>query len=296
MPPRRTSAPSSSTSARCVYTGIYEPTHPPRDQDGFRQGRARHWTRQLGATSVRLPPGQLRLRLPVGGRQGPREQRPTRLDLACHSTETQRVRPDEFMTWCRKARASSSMMAVNLGTRGIDVRPRHCWSTATSTAGTHLSDLRVANGAKEPHAVRMWCLGNEMDGPWQIGHKSAREYGRLAAETRQGDAHLLDPWPRLVACRQLGLQHADLRRVGGHRCWRRPTTSSTSSPVTPYYEEHDGDLASFLARPWTWTTSSTPWWPPPTASAPAQEQEEDQHLLRRVERLVLVALPERRAP
>ena len=73
-------------------------------------------------------------------------------------------------------------MATNLGTRGIQ-EALDLLEYANHPSGTALSDLRVAHGAPEPHGIRLWCLGNEMDGPWQTGHKTATEYARLATET-----------------------------------------------------------------------------------------------------------------
>jgi alpha-N-arabinofuranosidase len=181
---------------RCVYTGIYEPDHPTADPDGFR-GDVLDLVRELGPTIVRYPGGNF-----VSGYRwedgiGPRDERPRRLDLAWRSLESNQVGVDEFMTWCGQARVEP-MMAVNLGTRGV-ADAVDLLEYCNYPEGTRLSDLRRANGAKEPHDIRVWCLGNELDGPWQIGHKTAFEYGRLAAETaramRKVDADL-----ELVAC------------------------------------------------------------------------------------------------
>ncbi len=118
---------------------------------------------------------------------------------------------------------------------------------ANHPGGTDWSrPARVANGAAEPYGIRLWCLGNEMDGPWQIGHKTADEYGRLAAETAKA-MRLVDPDIELVACGSSNCGDADLRRVGGDRARATPTTPSTTSRLHAYYEERDGDLASFLA-------------------------------------------------
>ena len=92
----------------------------------------------------------------------------------------------------------------------------------------------------------MWCLGNEMDGPWQIGHKTADEYGRLAAETARA-MRMVDPDLELVACGSSRLGDADLRRLGGDGARARPTTQVDYISCHAYYEEKDGDLGSFLA-------------------------------------------------
>src|SRR5699024_9622272 len=113
---------------------------------------------------------------------GPVEERPVRHDLAWHSSEPNTVGLDEFMAWARRAEVEP-MYAVNLGTRGVQ-EALDVLEYANAPAGTHLSDQRVTNtGRPESHDIRMWCLGNEMDGPWQIGHKNAEEYARVATET-----------------------------------------------------------------------------------------------------------------
>ncbi|MET3173132.1 UNVERIFIED_ORG: hypothetical protein ABIB52_000960 [Arthrobacter sp. UYCu721] len=125
------------------------------------------------------------------------EQRPVRLDLAWHSTDPNLVGVDEFAKWSVKA-GVEPMMAVNLGTRGTQAAldlPEYC----NIDGGTASSDQRKANGAENGYGIKMWCLGNEMDGPWQIGHKSALEYGRLAADTAHG-MRMMDPDLELVAC------------------------------------------------------------------------------------------------
>src|SRR4051794_9668934 len=165
---------------RGVYDGLYEPGHSLADDDGFRTD-VLDLVRELGVTTVRYPGGNF-----VSGYRwedgiGPREKRPRRLDLAWHSLETNQIGVDEFAAWCRHA-GVELMMAVNLGTRGVQ-EALDLLEYTNHPAGTALSDLRVANGTTAPHGIRMWCLGNEMDGPWQIGHRSADDYGRLAAQT-----------------------------------------------------------------------------------------------------------------
>ncbi|MFB4271753.1 alpha-N-arabinofuranosidase [Nonomuraea sp. GTA35] len=227
---------------RCVYTGIYEPGHPTADEDGFRRD-VLDLTRELGVSTVRYPGGNF-----VSGYRwedgiGPVDRRPRRLDLAWHSTETNEVGVDEFVRWCRKA-GVEPMMAVNLGTRGI-AEALDLLEYANHPSGTTLSDLRIANGAKEPHDIRMWCLGNEMDGPWQTGHKTAREYGRLAAETARA-MRMVDPKLELVAC---GSSSSSMPTFGS---WEAEVLEETYDLVDyischAYYEERDGDLGSFLA-------------------------------------------------
>ena len=83
------------------------------------------------------------------------------------------------------------MLAVNLGTRGVDAA-RNLVEYCNAPAGSRYADWRAANGHPEPHDVKLWCLGNEMDGPWQVGQKTAVEYGRIAAEAGKA-MRLVDP-------------------------------------------------------------------------------------------------------
>jgi alpha-N-arabinofuranosidase len=112
-------------------------------------------------------------------------------------------------------------------------------------SGTYFSDLRRANGAEQPYNVRMWCLGNEMDGPWQVGHKTALEYGRLAAETARA-MRMVEPDLELVVC---GSSSSAMATFG---TWEATVLTETYDLVDfisahAYYCERDGDLASFLA-------------------------------------------------
>jgi len=165
---------------RCVYGGIYEPGHPTADKDGFRQD-VLELTRELGPTIVRYPGGNFLSGYNWEDGVGPKEQRPTRLDLAWGSTETNEFGTNEFITWCRTADVEP-MFAVNLGTRGPD-EARHLLEYCNHPGGTYYSDLRRSHGYEKPHGIKFWCLGNEMDGPWQICQKTAQEYGRVAKET-----------------------------------------------------------------------------------------------------------------
>ncbi len=227
---------------RCVYTGIYDPEAPTADPDGFR-GDVIEMTRELGISTVRYPGGNF-----VSGYRwedgiGPVEQRPRRLDLAWHSTDPNTIGVDEFMTWSAKA-GVEPMMAVNLGTRGIQ-EALDLLEYCNIEGGTYWSDLRRAHGAAAPYNVRMWCLGNEMDGPWQIGAKTADEYGRLATETARA-MRMIDPDLELVAC---GSSSSAMPTFGE---WERTVLGHAYEQVDlisahAYYYEADGDLASFLA-------------------------------------------------
>src|SRR5947208_13415921 len=165
---------------RCVYGGIYEPGHPTADAHGFRQD-VLALTKELGCTIIRYPGGNFVSGYDWEDGVGPKDQRPRRLDHAWFSTETNEFGTDEFVDWCRAANVEP-MLAVNLGTRGPD-EARRLVEYCNVEQGTMLSDRRRANGYAAPHGIKFWCLGNEMDGPWQIGHKTAQEYGRIAQES-----------------------------------------------------------------------------------------------------------------
>jgi alpha-N-arabinofuranosidase len=165
---------------RCVYGGIYEPGHPTADDNGFRRD-VLDLARELGPTVVRYPGGNFLSGYNWEDGVGPRDQRPARLDLAWGSTETNEFGTNEFMDWCRTA-GVEPMLAVNMGTRGPD-EARHLVEYCNHPGGTYYADLRRSHGYEKPHDVKFWCIGNEMDGPWQICRKTADEYGRIAQET-----------------------------------------------------------------------------------------------------------------
>jgi alpha-N-arabinofuranosidase len=181
---------------RCVYTGIFEPGHPEADEHGFRQD-VLALTRELGVSVVRYPGGNFVSGYNWEDGVGPVEDRPSRLDLAWHSVETNAFGLNEFAHWAREA-GVEPMLAVNLGSRGLDAA-RTLVEYCNHPGGTYWSDLRRSHGVAEPHGIKLWCLGNELDGQWQIGHKTAEEYGRLAAETAKA-MKLVDPGVELVAC------------------------------------------------------------------------------------------------
>ncbi len=185
---------------RAVYHGIYEPGHPTADEEGFR-GDVIEMVKKLGVPIVRYPGGNFVSGYRWEDGTGDKAKRPRRPELAWGTTETNEVGIDEFQSWCKKAN-TEVMMAVNLGTRGPD-DARNLVEYCNFKGGTYYSDMRRANGFEEPFGVKVWCLGNEMDGPWQMCAKTATEYGRIAAEA----AKLMkwtDPSIELVACGSSG--------------------------------------------------------------------------------------------
>ena len=227
---------------RCVYDGIYEPGHPSADADGFRTDVI-ELIRELGVSTVRYPGGNFVSGFRWEDSVGPRDERPTRLDLAWHSIESNQVGFDEFAGWLEKV-GSELMYAVNLGTRGVQ-EALDVVEYANIRSGTALSEARAKNGHADPYCVKMWCLGNEMDGPWQLGHRSAEDYGKIAAQTAKA-MRQLDPDVELVVC---GSSSAQMPTFGE---WEHTVLLHTYDDVDfischAYYEELEGDTASFLA-------------------------------------------------
>jgi len=227
---------------RSVYDGIYEPGHPTADAEGFRQDVI-ELVRELGVSTIRYPGGNFVSGFRWEDSVGPRADRPRRLDLAWHSTETNEVGLHEFAGWLEKV-DSELMLALNLGTRGT-LEALDLLEYSNIPGGSALSDRRAANGRAEPFAVSMWCLGNEMDGPWQLGHRSAEDYGKIAAQTAKA-MRQLDPSVELVVC---GSSSAQMPTFGE---WERVVLSETYDDVDyischAYYQERNGDLGSFLA-------------------------------------------------
>lgn len=165
---------------RAIYGGIYEPGHPNSDENGFRKD-VLDFVKDLKIPAIRYPGGNFVSAYNWEDGIGPRDQRPVRLDLAWRSKETNQIGINEFAQWADMA-GIEMMLAVNLGSRGLE-ESRNFLEYVNFPGGTEWSDLRRSHGVESPYNVNMWCLGNEMDGPWQIGHKVATEYGRLANET-----------------------------------------------------------------------------------------------------------------
>lgn len=165
---------------RVVYGGIYEPDHPLADEDGFRKDVI-EMVKELQIPMIRYPGGNFLSGYNWEDGIGPVKDRPVRLDLAWTAEEPNLVGTDEYMRWAAKT-GTEVNMAVNLGTRGADAA-RNLVEYCNYEGGSYWSDLRKKNGAEKPYGIKTWCLGNEMDGTWQIGHKKPKEYGRLAVES-----------------------------------------------------------------------------------------------------------------
>lgn len=181
---------------RVVYTGIYEPGHPLADEDGFRKDVIEK-VKEMGVTCIRYPGGNFVSGYDWRDGVGPRQSRPKRREIAWKSIETNEFGTDEFMKWIHKC-GITPVFAVNLGTKGIE-NAVSLLEYCNLPEGTMYSDYRSENGSKEPYKVPFWCLGNEMDGKWQIGYKTPESYGALAAQTAHA-MKSLDADIKLIAC------------------------------------------------------------------------------------------------
>ena len=228
---------------RAVYDGLYQPGHPLSDEDGFRKD-VMELVKELDVPIIRYPGGNFVSNFFWEDSVGPVENRPKRLELAWRSLEKNEVGLNEFSKWAKKVN-SEMMMAVNLGTRGI-ADACNLLEYCNHPGGTKYSDMRIAHGVKEPHKVKVWGLGNEMDGPWQLGHKTMEEYGRLAEETAKA-MKLIDPEIELVSCGSSALDMPTFPK------WESATLECTYDHVDyvsmhQYYGNRDNDSLDFLAQ------------------------------------------------
>jgi alpha-L-arabinofuranosidase len=181
---------------RAIYTGVYEPESALADRNGFRTDVIAE-IKGLDVPIMRYPGGNF-----VSGYNwldgvGPKKERPTVLERAWNSLETNQFGTNEFIDWCKLVN-TEPLLAFNLGTGTPEMALAYV-EYCNVDKGTKWSSLRRSHGYEQPHNVRYWCLGNEMDGPWQIGHMPAREYGRKARDTAR-QIRVIDRELQLIAC------------------------------------------------------------------------------------------------
>ncbi len=227
---------------RAVYGGIYEPNHKTADDMGFR-GDVMDMVKSLNVPIVRYPGGNFVSGYNWEDGTGDKAKRPQKMELAWQSIETNEVGIDEFQEWAKRA-GSEILMAVNLGTRGAD-DARNLVEYCNGEADTYYAEMRRKNGFDNPFGIKTWCLGNEMDGDWQICHKTPYEYGRTACETAK-----LMKWTdssiELVAC---GSSHINMPTFGE---WERTVLRECYEYVDyislhNYYGNPNNDTAAYLA-------------------------------------------------
>ena len=228
---------------RCVYEGIYDPGHKTADEDGFRED-VKELVRELNTPLIRYPGGNFVSGYDWEDGLGPKEERPVRMDLAWKTIETNQVGLHEFMKWSQDVGAEVNY-AVNLGTKGVE-EAQNIVEYCNHEGGTYWSDLRKKNGAEKPFKIKTWCLGNEMDGPWQTGAKTAEEYGRIAAEAAKV-MKWTDESIELVAC---GSSFSEMPTFAS---WEATVLEHTYEHIDylslhVYYGNRTNDLKSYLAR------------------------------------------------
>lgn len=228
---------------RAIYDGIYQPDHPLSDENGFRTDVI-DMVKELQVPIVRYPGGNFVSNFFWEDSVGPIEDRPGRLDLAWRSIEPNQIGINEFAVWA-KAAETDVMMAVNLGTRGI-ADACNLLEYCNHPGGSKYSDMRKAHGYESPYDIKVWCLGNEMDGPWQLGHKTMHEYGRLAEETAKAMKQI-DPSIELVSC---GSSNKEMPTFPE---WEAVTLDYTYDYVDyislhQYYGNEENNTDDFLAK------------------------------------------------
>ncbi|MBN2304190.1 MAG: alpha-N-arabinofuranosidase [Anaerolineae bacterium] len=227
---------------RCIYEGIYDPQSPHADERGLRSD-VLAVLQELNFRSMRYPGGNFLSGYRWLDGVGPRDQRPRRRDLAWKSIETNQFGTNEFIEFCKTINAEP-MLAANMGTGTIQ-DAANLIEYCNAPVGTQFADLRASHGYQEPHGVKYWCLGNEMDGPWQIGHLDAVEYGKKAREAAQM-MRWHDSSVQLILC---GSSHSEMPtypewdRVALELCWEQVNYHS----MHYYAGNWDGDTSSYLA-------------------------------------------------
>ena len=227
---------------RCVYEGIYDPASPHADEQGLRKDVIEALCDQT-YTVIRYPGGNFLSGYNWLDGVGPKEQRPRRRELAWQSVETNQFGTNEFIDFCKRINAEP-MLGVNMGTGTIQSASdlvEYC----NTPSGTHWSDLRIQHGYRTPHSVRYWCVGNEMDGPWQIGHLEAAAYGNKALEAAKM-MKWQDPTIQTILCGSSNdqmLTYPEWDRTALEIAWEQIDYLSMH-----YYVGNPGnDTASYLA-------------------------------------------------
>ena len=231
---------------RAIYEGIYDPGSKLSDSNGFRKD-VMDEVRQMGVPIVRYPGGNF-----VSGYNwldgvGPKQDRPRVLDKAWNSLNTNQFGTNEFMAWC-KATGTLPLMGLNLGT-GTPEEAAALVEYCNVDKGTKWSELRRKHGFADPYKVKYWCLGNEMDGPWQIGHMTATEYGMRAQDAAR-QMHYVDPSLQLIACGSSGPfmpTYLEWDREVLEQCYDYVDGLSLHRYVGNTTEETGGDSSKFLA-------------------------------------------------
>ena len=231
---------------RAIYEGIYDPGSKQSDSNGFRKDVIAE-IKELGVPIIRYPGGNF-----VSGYNwldgvGPNKDRPVVLDKAWDSLNSNQFGTNEFMAWCQAA-GTLPLMGLNLGT-GTPEEAAALVEYCNVDKGTRWSELRRKHGVADTYGVRHWCLGNEMDGPWQIGHITATEYGYKAADAAR-QMRAVDPSLTLIACGSSGPfmpTYLDWDREVLEQCYEYVDALSLHRYVGNTEDTGGGDTAKYLA-------------------------------------------------
>jgi len=164
---------------RCIYGGIYDSTSSLSDKNGFRKD-VMAAVKELHPTIIRYPGGNFVSNYNWLDGVGPRSERIPRMELAWGILEPNHFGTNEFIEYT-KAVGAEPYFAVNMGTGTIEEARR--WVEYCNVKdGPYFAELRKKHGFPEPYNIKYWSLGNEMDGPWQMGHLNAEDYCKKALE------------------------------------------------------------------------------------------------------------------
>ncbi|KAF2635470.1 glycoside hydrolase [Massarina eburnea CBS 473.64] len=190
---------------RCIYGGIYDPSNPLSDANGFRKDVI-DAMKELNVPVVRYPGGNFVATYHWLDGVGPKDKRPKRPELAWLGIEPNTFGTDEFMKWCEIV-GTEPYLCLNFGTGTLD-EALGWLEYCNSTQDTYYANLRRANGHPEPYNVKYWALGNECWGPWQVAQLSKEAYAAQAYQWAKA-LKLLDPSITLILCGETGYSSWD---------------------------------------------------------------------------------------
>jgi len=229
---------------RCIDGGVFQEGSPLSDKEGFRKD-VMAAAKGLDVSILRWPGGNFSSNYDWMDGIGPRSSRPRRLELAWGTVESNRFGTHEFLDYVAKI-GTEPYICVNLGT-GTWVEAQRWVEYVNCDQDTAVTRMRRKNGRAEPWKVIYWGLGNEMDGPWQMGHRTAEDYGKFALEAAKL-MKLTDPAIKLVAAGASNFR-AGADWIGWNRTvidWLKDYADYISMHM--YVGNPDDDYAEFLAN------------------------------------------------
>lgn len=189
-------------TANAIYGGMYDPASPLSDERGFRTDILEA-ARRLRVPILRWPGGNFASAYHWRDGVGPKEMRPRRLEITWSNTgaspypieESNHFGTNEFVAYCRAIGADPY---INFNSASGDFTDAMRWMEYCNYAGdTEMARLRRAHGCEQPHGVTYWGIGNEVWGQWQVGYRTAAEYGTLARDIGHFARHV-DPAAKVL--------------------------------------------------------------------------------------------------